>query len=193
MINMRKVLIVFGTRPEAIKMAPVVKQFQKYPDRFQTILCVTGQHRQLLDQVLNIFHLKPDYDLNIMLPGQDLYDVFSAVLLKMRDIYKKVRPDLILVHGDTSTSTASALAAFYLKIPVAHVEAGLRTNNMYSPWPEEINRQLTSRLATYHFAPTEWAKANLIKENIDSKRITITGNTVIDALRFIKKEIYNYE
>jgi UDP-N-acetylglucosamine 2-epimerase (non-hydrolysing) len=186
---MRKVLIVFGTRPEAIKMAPVVKQFQQYPEHFRTILCVTGQHRQMLDQVLNIFHLEPDYDLNIMKPGQDLFDIFTGVMLNMKKVYSEVKPDLVIVHGDTSTSTASALAAFYMQIPVAHIEAGLRTYNMYSPWPEEINRQVTSRLATYHFASTNQAKANLIKENIDEKRITVTGNTVIDALRLIKKVI----
>jgi UDP-N-acetylglucosamine 2-epimerase (non-hydrolysing) len=186
---MHKVLIVFGTRPEAIKMAPVVKQFQKHPEHFQTVLCVTGQHRQMLDQVINIFHLNPDYDLNIMKPDQDLFDIFTGVMLNMRKIYSEVKPDLVIIHGDTSTSTASALAAFYMQIPVAHVEAGLRTYNMYSPWPEEINRQVTSRLVTYHFAPTNQARANLIKENIDEKMISVTGNTVIDALRFIKKEI----
>jgi UDP-N-acetylglucosamine 2-epimerase (non-hydrolysing) len=185
----KKILVVFGTRPEAIKMAPVVKQFQKHSDYFQTILCVTGQHRQMLDQVLNMFHLIPDYDLNIMKPGQDLYDIFTNVLLKMRDIFREVKPDLVFVHGDTSSSTASALAAFYMQIPVAHIEAGLRTYNIYSPWPEEMNRQITSKLSAYHFAPTENAKANLIKENIDEGLITVTGNTVIDALRFIKKEI----
>jgi UDP-N-acetylglucosamine 2-epimerase (non-hydrolysing) len=187
--KLAKVIIVFGTRPEAIKMAPVVKQFQNRSDHFRTILCVTGQHRQMLDQVLNIFHLEPDYDLNIMKPEQDLFDIFTGVMLKMRKIYSEVKPDLVIVHGDTSTSTASALAAFYMQIPVAHVEAGLRTYNMYSPWPEEINRQVTSRLATYHFAPTNQSKANLIKENIDERKITVTGNTVIDALRLIKKEI----
>ena len=186
---MVKVLIVFGTRPEAIKMAPVVKQFQKHPDHFQTIVCVSGQHRQMLDQVLNIFDIKPDFDLNIMLPNQDLYDIFTHVMLKMRDIYKKIKPDIVLVHGDTSTSTASALSAFYQQIPIGHIEAGLRTNNIYSPWPEEINRQITSRLATYHFAPTLWAKANLEKENISESKITVTGNTVIDALRMILKRI----
>jgi UDP-N-acetylglucosamine 2-epimerase (non-hydrolysing) len=186
---MRKVLIVFGTRPEAIKMAPVVKGFQKYPDHFQTIICVTGQHRQMLDQVLNIFDIKPDFDLNIMQPDQDLYDIFSCILLKIREVYKEVKPDLVLVHGDTSTSTASALAAFYQQIPVGHVEAGLRTYKMYSPWPEEINRQMTTRLSTYHFAPTEWAKANLIKENINLSNIIVTGNTVIEALRTILNRI----
>jgi len=187
---MRKVLIVFGTRPEAIKMAPVVKGFQKHPDHFKTIVCVTGQHRQMLDQVLNIFDIKPDFDLNIMQPDQDLYDIFTCILLKIRDVYKEVKPDLVLVHGDTSTSTASALAAFYMQIPVGHVEAGLRTYKMYSPWPEEINRQMTSRLTTYHFAPTDWAKANLIKENINVNNISVTGNTVIEALRTILNRIH---
>ncbi len=182
---MQKVLIVFGTRPEAIKMAPVVKAFQNQPDHFQTVVCVTGQHRQMLDQVLNLFDIEPDFDLNIMKPDQDLYDVFACILIKMREIYKEVKPDFVLVHGDTSTSTASALAAFYQQIPVAHVEAGLRTNSMYSPWPEEINRQITARLATYHFAPTEWAKGNLLKENIKEDTILVTGNTVIESLRMI--------
>ncbi len=186
---MHKVLIVFGTRPEAIKMVPVVKVFQKYTGYFNTKVCVTGQHRQMLDQVLNLFDVKPDYDLNIMSPDQDLYDIFTTILLKMRDVYKEVKPDLVLVHGDTSTSTASALAAFYQQIPIAHVEAGLRTYDIYGPWPEEINRQITTRLATYHFAPTDWAKANLIKENINEKEITVTGNTVIDTLRMILKKI----
>lgn len=170
-------------------MAPVVKGFQKYPDHFQTIVCVSGQHRQMLDQVLNIFDIKPDFDLDIMQPNQDLYDIFTSVMLKMRDIYKKVKPDIVLIHGDTSTSTASALSAFYQQIPIGHIEAGLRTYNIYSPWPEEINRQITSRLATYHFAPTLWAKANLEKENISESNITVTGNTVIDALRMILKRI----
>lgn len=186
---MKKVLLVFGTRPEAIKMAPLVKEFQKYPDRFETFVCVSAQHRQLLDQVLTIFKIEPDFDLNLMQPNQDLFDVFSGVLLGIRDIYKRIKPDLVLVHGDTSTSAASSLAAFYQKIPVAHVEAGLRTYNMYSPWPEEINRQITSRLASYHFAPTGWAKENLIKENIDKGKIVVTGNTVIDALRMVLSQI----
>ena len=186
---MHKILIVFGTRPEAIKMAPVVKEFQKYPDNFQTIVCVTGQHRQMLDQVLNVFDIVPDYDLHIMQKNQDLYDVFTIILLKMREIIKVVKPDLVFVHGDTSTSTASALAAFYQQIPVAHVEAGLRTYNIYSPWPEEMNRQITARLATYHFAPTNRAKENLIRENINENQITVTGNTVIDALRIIIQRI----
>jgi UDP-N-acetylglucosamine 2-epimerase (non-hydrolysing) len=186
---MRKVLIVFGTRPEAIKMAPVVKAFQNHADLFQTIVCVSGQHRQLLDQVLEIFDIKPDFDLNIMQHDQDLYDIFSTVLLQMRPIYTTVKPDYVLVHGDTSTSTAAALGAFYQQIPVGHVEAGLRTNNIYSPWPEEMNRQITSRLATFNFAPTEWTKANLMKENISGNRIIVTGNTVIDSLRMILKRI----
>jgi UDP-N-acetylglucosamine 2-epimerase (non-hydrolysing) len=186
---MHRVLIIFGTRPEAIKMAPVVMAFKKYPDQFQTYVCVTGQHRKLLDQVLNVFDIRPDFDLNIMQPDQDLYDISSWILLNIRKIIEEVKPDLILVHGDTSTSMISALAAFYKQIPVAHVEAGLRTNNMYSPWPEEMNRQITGRLATYHFAPTDRAKENLLRENINEKKITVTGNTVIDALRFIKKAL----
>lgn len=179
---MKKVMLVFGTRPEAIKMAPLVKEFQKYPDKFQTIVCVTGQHRQMLDQVLDLFEITPDYDLNIMKQGQDLYDVTACVLVGMRDVLKKVRPDIVLVHGDTTTSTAAALAAFYQQIPVGHVEAGLRTHNIYSPWPEEINRQITGRIATYNFAPTLLSKSNLLKENIAPDSIVVTGNTVIDAL-----------
>lgn len=179
---MKKILIVFGTRPEAIKMAPLIKEFQKWPDLFETVVCVTGQHRQMLDQVLDIFNIKPDYDLNIMKQGQDLYDVTSRVLTGMRDVLKEVRPDVVLVHGDTTTSTASALAAFYQQIPVGHVEAGLRTHNIYSPWPEEINRQITGRIAEYNFAPTQLSNDNLLKENIPVDKITITGNTVIDAL-----------
>jgi len=186
---MHKILIVFGTRPDAIKMAPVIRKFQEFPACFKTLVCVTGQHRQMLDQVLSIFEIKPDFDLNIMQPDQDLYDIFSGIMLKIRDIYSEVNPDIVFVHGDTSTSTAAALAAFYQKIPVAHIESGLRTNNMYSPWPEEINRQITSRIATYHFAPTIWAKTNLIKENINENQIIVTGNTVIDSLRIILKRI----
>ena len=182
-------MLVFGTRPEAIKMAPLVKEFEKYPNRFQCIVCVTGQHRQMLDQVLHLFSIKPEYDLNIMKQGQDLYDVTTRVLLGMRDILKEAQPDFVLVHGDTTTSTAAALAAFYLQIPVGHVEAGLRTHNIYSPWPEEMNRQLTSRIASYHFAPTTLSQQNLIKENIDATRITITGNTVIDALYWVVEKI----
>ncbi len=182
---MKKILVVFGTRPEAIKMAPVVKELQRRSDEFQTTVCVTGQHREMLDQVLDIFEIKPDYDLNIMQPGQDLYDVSSRILLGMRDVLATEKPDLVLVHGDTSTSTFVALAAFYQQIPVGHVEAGLRTYNIYSPWPEEMNRQLNGRLCTWHFAPTEQARQNLLKENIASERITVTGNTVIDALHWV--------
>ena len=185
---MKKVMLVFGTRPEAIKMAPLVKEFQK-DNNIETQVCVTGQHRQMLDQVLELFKIKPNYDLNIMKAGQDLYDVTSQVIIGMRDILKTANPDIVLVHGDTTTSTATALAAFYQQIPVAHVEAGLRTHNIYSPWPEEMNRQITGRIATYHFSPTELSKTNLIKENIDSKNIIITGNTVIDALFYVIKKI----
>ena len=162
---MKKIMLVFGTRPEAIKMAPLVKEFQKNTKDFKTLVCVTGQHREMLDQVLHIFSIKPDYDLNIMKQGQDLYDVTSRVLLGMRDVLQKVKPDVVLVHGDTTTSTAAALAAFYQQIPVGHVEAGLRTHNIYSPWPEEMNRQITGRIATYHFAPTSLSKQNLLAEN----------------------------
>lgn len=178
----KKILLVFGTRPEAIKMAPLVKEFQKYPDKFQTIVCVTGQHREMLDQVLSLFEIKPDYDLNIMKQGQDLYDITIRVLIGMRDVLDVVMPDCIFVHGDTTTSIAAALAAFYKQVPVGHVEAGLRTHNIYSPWPEEMNRQLTSRLATWHFAPTLLSKQNLLNEGIKEENIIITGNTVIDAL-----------
>lgn len=186
---MKKIMLVFGTRPEAIKMAPLVKEFQKHPDEFQTIVCATGQHRQMLDQVLSLFEISPDYDLAIMKQGQDLYDVTARVLTGMRDILKEVQPDVVLVHGDTSTSTAAALAAFYQQIPVGHVEAGLRTNNMYSPWPEEMNRQLTGRIATYNFAPTLLSKSNLLKENINPDSIIVTGNTVIDALHQVVAKI----
>lgn len=175
-------MLVFGTRPEAIKMAPVVKELQRHPDQFETIVTVTGQHRQMLDQVLEIFDITPDYDLNIMKQGQDLTDVTVRVLEGLRDVFTKVTPDIVLVHGDTSTSTTAALAAFYAHIPVGHVEAGLRTGNIYSPWPEEMNRLLTGRLATWHFAPTPLARQNLIKENINPDNIIVTGNTVIDAL-----------
>ena len=167
-------MLVFGTRPEAIKMAPLVKEFQKHLESFQTIVCVTGQHREMLDQVLQIFDIRPDYDLNIMRQGQDLYDVTSRVLLGMRNVLKEVKPDVVLVHGDTTTSTAAALAAFYQQIPVGHVEAGLRTHNIYSPWPEEMNRQITGRIATYHFAPTALSKQNLLVEGIDDASITVT-------------------
>ncbi|NBC82496.1 MAG: UDP-N-acetylglucosamine 2-epimerase (non-hydrolyzing) [Bacteroidetes bacterium] len=187
----KKILIVFGTRPEAIKMAPVVREFQKYPDKFKTIVCVTAQHREMLDQVLRIFEIVPDYDLNLMKPGQDLYDITSRVLLGMRDVMSEIKPDVVFVHGDTTTSSATALTAFYQQIPVAHVEAGLRTNNIYSPWPEEMNRQITGRITTYHFAPTEMAKQNLLKENIAEEKITVTGNTVIDALHIVLDKIEN--
>lgn len=185
---MKKVLLVFGTRPEAIKMAPLVKIFQE-DSEFQTIVCVTAQHREMLDQVLDIFDIKPDYDLNIMKQGQDLYDITSRVLLGLRDVLNETNPDVVLVHGDTTTSTAAALAAFYKQIPVAHVEAGLRTNNIYSPWPEEMNRRITGRIATYHLAPTELSRQNLLKENVDNQNIIITGNTVIDALLWVVNKI----
>lgn len=182
-------MMVFGTRPEAIKMAPLVKEFQKYPETFKTIVCVTGQHRQMLDQVLRIFDIVPDYDLNIMKQGQDLYDVTARVLTGLRDVLAETHPDVVLVHGDTTTSTAAALAAFYQHIPVGHVEAGLRTHNIYSPWPEEVNRQITSRIATYNFAPTLLSRQNLIQEAISSESITVTGNTVIDALYWVVDKI----
>lgn len=185
---MKKVLLVFGTRPEAIKMAPLVKKFQE-DSEFQTIVCVTAQHREMLDQVLDIFEIKPDFDLNIMKQGQDLYDITSRVLLGLRDVLSETNPDVVLVHGDTTTSTAAALAAFYKQIPVAHVEAGLRTNNIYSPWPEEMNRRITGRIATYHLAPTELSRQNLLKENVDNQNIIITGNTVIDALLWVVNKI----
>ena len=188
---MKKVMLVFGTRPEAIKMAPLVKEFQKQPKRVETVVCVTGQHREMLDQVLKIFDIKPDYDLNIMKQGQDLYDVTARVLTGMRDVLKEVKPDVVLVHGDTTTSTAAALAAFYQQIPVGHVEAGLRTHNIYSPWPEEMNRLLTGRLATYHFSPTPLSRNNLIKESVDDRNIIITGNTVINALYWVVDKIKN--
>lgn len=182
-------MLVFGTRPEAIKMAPLVKEFQKYPDAFQTIVCVTGQHREMLDQVLKIFEIIPDYDLNIMKQGQDLYDVTARVLTGMRNVLKECQPEVVLVHGDTTTSTAAALAAFYQQIPVGHVEAGLRTHNIYSPWPEEMNRQLTGRIATYHFAPTPLSRQNLLQEDVADEKIHVTGNTVIDALYWVVKKI----
>lgn len=190
---MKKVMLVFGTRPEAIKMAPLVKEFLKYPIDFKTIVCVTGQHREMLDQVLKIFEITPDYDLAIMQHEQDLYDVTSRVLLGMRDVLKETMPDVVFVHGDTSTSTSAAIASFYQKIPVAHIEAGLRTNDIYSPWPEEMNRQLTSRIATYHFAPTALSKRNLISENIKNDRIIVTGNTVIDGLYMVLDKILKNE
>lgn len=186
---MKKILIVFGTRPEAIKMAPLVKAMQQRPDVFNTKVCVTGQHREMLDQVLRIFDIVPDYDLAIMKPGQDLYDVTSRVLSGMRDVLKEVQPQLVLVHGDTTTSTATALAAFYQQIPVGHVEAGLRTHNIYSPWPEEMNRQITGRIATWHFSPTTLSQKNLLSEGINASSITVTGNTVIDALLMVIEKI----
>lgn len=185
----KRIMLVFGTRPEAIKMAPLVKEFQKYHNQFQTIVCVTGQHREMLDQVLHIFDIRPDYDLNIMKQGQDLYDVTSRVLMGMRDVLKEVQPDVVLVHGDTTTSTTAALAAFYQQIPVGHIEAGLRTHNIYSPWPEEMNRQITGRIATYHFAPTPLSRQNLLAENVKPEQISITGNTVIDALYMVVDKI----
>ncbi len=186
---MKKVMLVFGTRPEAIKMAPLVKEFEKHADEFQTIVCVTGQHRQMLDQVLQLFDITPDYDLNIMKQGQDLYDVTARVLTGMRDVLKEAQPDVVLVHGDTTTSTAAALAAFYQQISVGHVEAGLRTHNIYSPWPEEMNRQLTGRMATYNFAPTPLSKQNLLREAVAEESIVVTGNTVIDALYWVVNKI----
>ncbi len=185
----KRLLLVFGTRPEAIKMAPLVKELQKYPERFETIVCVTGQHREMLDQVLNIFDISPDYDLNIMKQGQDLYDVTARVLLGMRDVLRDSTPDIVIVHGDTTTSTAAALAAFYQQIPVGHVEAGLRTHDIYSPWPEEMNRQITSRIARYDFAPTPLSRENLISEGVDEEKIFVTGNTVIDALYWVVDRI----
>lgn len=189
---MKSVMLVFGTRPEAIKMAPLVKEFQKHPEMFRTTVCVTGQHRQMLDQVLEIFGITPDYDLNIMKQGQDLYDVTARVLTGMRSVLDEARPDLVLVHGDTTTSTAAALAAFYKQIPVGHVEAGLRTHNIYSPWPEEMNRQITGRIASWHFAPTPLSRSNLTAEAVPEERILVTGNTVIDALHIVVDRIRNY-
>ena len=183
-------MLVFGTRPEAIKMCPLVKEFQKYPSDFETIVCVTGQHREMLDQVLTIFDVKPDYDLNIMKQGQDLYDVTARVLTGMRDVFKECKPDVVLVHGDTTTSTAAALAAFYQQIPVGHVEAGLRTHNIYSPWPEEMNRQITGRIATYNFSPTPLSEHNLQEEKAHGQ-IFVTGNTVIDALHMVVDKLKN--
>ena len=184
-MNMKKILLVFGTRPEAIKMAPLVKKLQEMPEAFQTIVCVTGQHREMLDQVLRLFEITPDYDLNIMKPNQDLYDITSRILLGMRDVLKEVQPDIVLVHGDTTTSMAAALAAFYQQIPVGHVEAGLRTGNIYSPWPEEMNRLITGRITTHHFSPTPLARENLLREHVAEEQIIVTGNTVIDALQIV--------
>lgn len=186
---MKTILLVFGTRPEAIKMAPLVKEFEKYPNDFNTKVCVTGQHRQMLDQVLHLFEITPDYDLNIMQQGQDLYDVTARVLVGMRDVLKDLQPDVVLVHGDTTTSTAAALAAFYQQIPVGHVEAGLRTHNIYSPWPEEMNRQITGRIAAYNFAPTPLSKQNLLREAVNEDSIVVTGNSVIDALYWVVDKI----
>ena len=188
---MKKIMLVFGTRPEAIKMAPLVKAFQARKDEFETIVCVTGQHREMLDQVLSLFDIKPDFDLNIMKQGQDLYDVTSRVLLGMRDVFKTCVPDILFVHGDTTTSTAAALAAFYHQIPVAHVEAGLRTGNIYSPWPEEMNRLITGRIATYNLSPTKLSRENLLRENVSDSKIVVTGNTVIDALHWVTNKINN--
>lgn len=191
MTQKKKVMLVFGTRPEAIKMAVLVKKFQENKEAFETIVCVTGQHREMLDQVLQLFEIKPDFDLNIMKQGQDLYDVTARVLTGMRDILKECKPDVVLVHGDTTTSTAAALAAFYQQIPVGHVEAGLRTHNIYSPWPEEMNRQITGRIATYNFSPTPLSRENLLKENVDEQKIFVTGNTVIDSLLWVVDKIKN--
>lgn len=189
---MKRIMLVFGTRPEAIKMCPLVKEFQKHSDEFETIVCVTGQHREMLDQVLNIFEVKPDFDLNIMKQGQDLYDVTARVLTGMRDVFKECKPDVVLVHGDTTTSTAAALAAFYQQIPVGHVEAGLRTHNIYSPWPEEMNRQITGRIANYNFSPTPLSESNLKEEKAQGE-IYVTGNTVIDALHMVVNNLKNDE
>ena len=182
-------MLVFGTRPEAIKMAPLAIELKQRKEDFETIVCVTGQHREMLDQVLRVFDIKPEYDLNIMKQGQDLYDITARVLTGMRDILKEAKPDVVLVHGDTTTSTAAALAAFYQQIPVGHVEAGLRTHNIYSPWPEEMNRQLTGRIATYNFAPTPLSRQNLLDEGVDDDKITVTGNTVIDALHIVVQKL----
>lgn len=190
---MKKVMLVFGTRPEAIKMAPLVKEFQKQPERVETVVCVTGQHREMLDQVLKIFDIHPDYDLNIMKQGQDLYDVTARVLTGIREVLKEAKPDVVLVHGDTTTSMVAALAAFYQQVPVGHVEAGLRTHDIYSPWPEEMNRMLTGRLASYHFSPTPLSRINLMNEAVDSCRIVVTGNTVIDALHWVVEKIRKEE
>lgn len=187
----KKVMLVFGTRPEAIKMAPLVKEFQKHPEDVDTIVCVTGQHREMLDQVLDIFKVTPDYDLNIMKSGQDLYDITSRVILGMRDVLKEAQPDVVLVHGDTTTSMAAALAAFYQQIPVGHVEAGLRTRNIYSPWPEEMNRQMTGRLTTFNLSPTPLSRQNLLDEGVEEEKIIVTGNTVIDALHMVVDRIKN--
>lgn len=190
-MTQKKILIVFGTRPEAIKMAPLVKEFEKYTEHFETKVCVTAQHREMLDQVLNLFEIVPDYDLDIMKPGQDLYDVTSNVLLGLKPVLSEFKPDIVFVHGDTSTTFAASLAAYYQQIAVAHIEAGLRTGDIYSPWPEEANRQLTTQITTYHFAPTGTSKDNLLKENVIEKDIIVTGNTVIDALFLALDKIKN--
>lgn len=190
---MKKILLVFGTRPEAIKMAPLVLEFKKHPNEFETYVCVTGQHREMLDQVLNLFEIIPDYDLNIMKPGQDLYDITSRILLGIRSVLTELTPDVVLVHGDTTTSMSAALAAFYQQIPVAHIEAGLRTGDKYSPWPEEINRQLTGRIASWHFSPTSLSAQNLLKEAVEPSHIFVTGNTVIDALKWVIDKISRSE
>ncbi len=192
-MSLKKVLLVFGTRPEAIKMAPLVKAFQQHTDAFETKVCVTAQHREMLDQVLEMFEIRPDYDLNIMKAGQDLYDITTNVLLGMKDVLADFKPDIVLVHGDTTTTSATSLAAFYQKIEVGHVEAGLRTHDIYSPWPEEANRQITGVLASYHFAPTQTSKDNLLRENKEEKNIIVTGNTVIDALFLALDKIENKE
>ena len=186
---MKTIMLVFGTRPEAIKMAPLVKEFQKYPEKYKTVVCVTGQHREMLDQVLSLFEITPDYDLNIMKQGQDLYDVTSRILLGMRDVLGQCKPDMLLVHGDTATSTAAAMGAFYAQIPVGHVEAGLRTYDIYSPWPEEMNRQITGRISTLHFSPTDVSRQNLLNEAVKEEYISVTGNTVIDALHMVVNKI----
>lgn len=186
---MKTIMLVFGTRPEAIKMAPLVKEFQKYPEKYKTVVCVTGQHREMLDQVLSLFEITPDYDLNIMKQGQDLYDVTSRILLGMRDVLGQCKPDMLLVHGDTATSTAAAMGAFYAQIPVGHVEAGLRTYDIYSPWPEEMNRQITGRISTLHFSPTNVSRQNLLNEAVKDENISVTGNTVIDALHMVVNKI----
>ena len=186
---MKTIMLVFGTRPEAIKMAPLVKEFQKYPEKYKTVVCVTGQHREMLDQVLSLFEITPDFDLNIMKQGQDLYDVTSRILLGMREVLQQCKPDMLLVHGDTATSTAAAMGAFYAQIPVGHVEAGLRTYDIYSPWPEEMNRQITGRISTLHFSPTNVSRQNLLNEATKDENIVVTGNTVIDALHMVVNKI----
>jgi len=191
MNSLKKIMMVFGTRPEAIKMVPLIKELQKYPNLFEVVICVTGQHKEMLNQVLTLFEVEPDYNLNIMQQEQDLYDITSKILLGMRSVLQQVKPDIVLVHGDTATSVAAALSAFYRQIPVGHVEAGLRTYNMYSPWPEEMNRQITGRIAALHFAPTTLSKQNLMREGIDEARIAVTGNTVVDALYMVVNKIKN--